>query len=109
MTKLDKENLWKIVKETRKLLLSLKEDPECQDSNTILSDNLIKENNRRLEEALNLDPTSVPFPSNRITVKSLETAAEIFTYLNFCPPVFLSLIQHILKTGTPKDIILGMP
>ena len=67
MTNLDQENVWKIVKEKRKSLLSQISDPECQESDTLLSDSYIKGNVDTIEEKLKLNIT---IDTNKTTNKN---------------------------------------
>ena len=52
-TKLDEKSVWNRVKETRKSFLSQYIEPKCQD--TLLSNNLIKENINTLKKKLNMN------------------------------------------------------
>ena len=103
---LDQEIVWKIVRQIRKSFLSQKTDPKCQDLNTMLSDRYIKDNIDIVKENLKLKKEFSP--NETVTDETLQTAAEIFTYLNYCPPKLLSFIKNLISTGTPKDIILGL-
>ena len=105
MAQLDQENIWKIVKKIRKSFFSKHSNPTCP-SYIVLADNYIKGNIDHLAEELQLSPSSIP--QDNISYELLQTAGEIFTYLNYCPPNILPLLTHILKTGTPKDIILAL-
>ena len=44
MKQFDQENVWKIIKETRKLFLSQHKNPVCLDDGTLLSEISIKDN-----------------------------------------------------------------
>ena len=79
MTNLDQENVWKIVKEKRKSLLSQISDPECQESDTLLSDSYIKGNVDTIEEKLKLNTTITP--NKNVSYGTLQFAADIFIYL----------------------------
>ena len=76
----DKENVWKIVKETRKPFLYYYSNLPC---NILLPDYIITENIKRIYEKLHLKPSK---PSENITKETLKTAAEMFTYLNTLDP-----------------------
>ena len=93
MTTVDKENVWKIVKQTRKSFLSKHSDPVCKLA--LLHHNYIKNNINALEENLKLNVTSTPNEATSDT--TLKTAAQAYTYLNFCPPKQLSLLQNSIK------------
>ena len=106
MTKLEQENVWKIVKETRKSLLSQNYNPKCQEFDTLLSDSYIKGNVDILEEKLKLN--TIIDRNKNVSDETLQSAAKIFSYLNHCPPKLSSFIKILITTGTPKDIILGL-
>ena len=111
-SQLDLENVWKLVKTTRKSFLSHKfrtksNGLDCDRANsyTLLIDYFIKFNIDSLAEKLGLNPLSVP--NENVSHKTLETAGEIFTYLNYCPDKLESIITNVLENETPKDIILA--
>ena len=106
MTELDKDKVWNIVRETRNLFLLNYKNAKCDYHYTLLTKYNIKQNINALSKRLNLTPTSVV--KRNISQETLQFSFEIFTYLNFCPPKFYFAIEHIVKTGTPKEIILGL-
>ena len=55
---------------------------------------------------LKLNPTYVRNKS--VSDKISKTAAEMFTYLNFCPNKLQYFPKHLFHSGTPKEIILAM-
>jgi len=106
MTKLDKDNIWKIVKKTRLSFLLTNPDQDC--SGELLSDGNIQYNINNLAEKLKLDKRQNTNVSNKIIFK---TAAEMFLYLNFCPslmPKFILLQSYLFGSGTPTEIILAL-
>ena len=110
MTQVDHENVWKIVKDARKSFQMKNKQLDCDvdkdKDKALLVDNLIKFNIDSLAEKLQLNPTSVP--KENVSHKTLQTAGEMFTYLNYCPNKLESIIVQILENGTPKDIILAL-
>ena len=107
MTKLDQENVWRIVRKTRQLFLSENASPNCEDDKTLLTYRHIKDIGNSLSGKFKLKASSVA--KKKISDKMLlKTAAEMFTYLNFCPPKLLTFIVHLFKTGTPRDMILAL-
>ena len=108
IVELDDENVWKIIKETRKSFLFEHTHIDCEgiNNNILLDINYIKQNIHNLEEELKLNITSTP--AKHVSAETLETAAKMFIYLNNCPPKYLSLISNILKSEKPKDIILAL-
>ena len=105
MTQLDQENVWKIVKEIRKTFLSQQTDQDCNYDKYLLSVTNIKNNIQRLSEKLKLNPQSIP--NSNVSFTTLENAAKMFTYLNYCPPKLIFFISHLLNTATPRDIVLA--
>ena len=85
MKQFDQENVWKIVKETRKSFLSQHKNPECLDDGTLLSDNSIKDNIDTVEKKLKLSP--IYSPNKKVSGNTLEDAVNVYTYLNYCPPL----------------------
>ena len=106
ITKVEEEHVWKIMKKIRISFLYECPDADCQDDNTLLSDENIQENIKSLEKELKLNTSLTP--DKNISFKTLETAVEMFTYLNFCPPKLLKFTPHLFRTGTPKEIIFGL-
>ena len=130
ITKFGKEYTWKLVKDIRKFFLSKNINPECNSLETLLSIDLIRDNVMKVKEKLNLNEglkmttitteqcmqypcktikVDVPILYTDITKNTLHTAAEMFTYLNYCPPkLLLSAYDNVLKSTSPKKIVLGM-
>ena len=110
MTKGEEEHVWKIVKKIRRSFLYEHPDAGCEEHNILLSDENIQENINSLEKELKLNTSLTP--DKNVSFKTLETAAEMFTYLNYCPlliPKYLRIIiAHLFKTGTPGEIIFGL-
>ena len=112
MKGLDLENVWKIVKETRKsFLFEAKESlSACQfNSNPLLlSPKVIQENHNKVEKELGMNAETTSYEN--VSERTLETAAEMFTYLNQCPQEhkLLSFYKDLFKSASPKDIILAL-
>ena len=62
----------------------------------------------RLSLAKELDLPLSYTPHEKVKDETLQTAGEMFTFLNYCPDTFESLISHIIKTGRPKEMILAL-
>ena len=106
-TKLSLENIWKIVKKIRLSFLSEHPDSKC--SFNLLTDKGVQDIIYRVAKELELNATSLP--SEKITNEVLQTGAEMFTYLNFCPsfiPKHVLSFAYLLKTKTPKELILAL-
>ena len=72
-----------------------------------VKDEYILRNVESLEKELKLINTS-SLPDESVSDKTLQHAGDIWTYLNYCPPIEQLLITYILKNGTPKEIILAL-
>ena len=99
------EIIWKVVKAIRKtFLLNYVEPYLCYGE---ISDSLMKSNIDQIEEKLKLNIKIMVL--NNVTDKTLNTAAKMFIYLNFCPEAkFLLFIDHVLKTDSLQNIILSL-
>ena len=80
----------------------------CQDDNTLLNDDYIKENIYTLEKRLNLTNKVSMEPFENITYKTLQISYFTFTYLCFCPPELFNFLNHLTKTKSPKTILLAL-
>ena len=101
------DNFWIIIKQVRKNYLSQNDDPECK-NNQIAEDD-IKTNIDNIEENLNTNSTNYDYYDENITEDILQTGAEMFTYVNFCPPKkLLQFYKELLLQGSTKDIILAV-
>ena len=100
---LDQGKLWKIVQKIRKSVPSIHFDAKCD---VVIRKDYIKDNLDYLSETLKLNVSSIP--QENISPQLLQTAGEVFTYLNYCPPKLLPLIKHFLENETPKNIILSL-
>ena len=104
----DIDNIWKIIKQVRKSFLSRNYDPKCQEHDNQIAEDDIKANVDNVEE--NLITKSTDYDSHEnITDEILQIGAEMFTYLNFCPPKkLIKLCKELLLQRPMKDIILAM-
>ena len=111
MTQVGEENIWKVVKEIRKSFLQ--NLGEYNTYTCILENKAIFEiyeiykNIKSMEKKLDLKSTTIA--NERTSKVSLKTAAEMFTYLNYCPPHKLIMVyKHLFTTATPKDILTAI-
>ena len=104
----DIANIWKIIKQVRKIFLSHNDDPKCQEYDNQIAEDDIKANVDNVEE--NLITKSTDYDSHEnITDEILQIGAEMFTYLNFCPPKkLIKFYKELLLQRPMKDIILAM-
>ena len=102
----DQKIIWKIIKESRltDLYQFEKTKPECNYHNTLFSNEIIKKNNDFIESKLGIKANTKTMEN--ITKETIQSAGEMFTYLNLCSDV-LVLYKDILKSS-PTDIILGL-
>ena len=104
MHKLDDEKeIWRLVKEQRKKLIMKNSKPVCNKDNTLISNILVKENIRSLERGLKVSSTSELIED--VSDKTLDVAAKLFIYLNYCPPTILAFYKNLIKNGSVKNII----
>ena len=104
----DIDNLWIIIKQVRKIYLSHNDDPECQKNLDQIAEYDIKTNINNVEnKTTNL--IDYYYYDENVTKNILQTGAEMFTYLNFCPPKkLLQFYKELLLQRSTKDIILAM-
>ena len=111
---MNQENIWKTVRQIRKSFLSQNTDPQClirYNSNpSLLIDNHIKDNIKTVGEKLKLNTTY--YTNKKISERILHTAAEMFTYLNYCPTAeakTLSIfLQDLFTSSSAKNILLAL-
>ena len=106
---LDQKNVWKIVRQVRKSFLSKNTNPIC-DIYSLLTDNHIKDNIETVVENLKLNTT---YSTNKnVSDKILQTAADMFTYLNLCPSAgaktLSNFLQDLFKSRSAKNILLAL-
>ena len=113
----DIDNIWIIIKKVRKNYLSHSDDPECLEYDNKITLNDIMKNIDKVKEYLRTKSTDYDYydyddydydSHENITEDNLQTGAEMFTYLNFCPPKLLKFYKELLLQGSTKDIILAM-
>jgi len=103
----DYNKVWKIVKEARRTFLVKSYVEACNETlPLLLSTDLIKENIKYIEDKLYLNLTNSKSSENENI--NFETAGQMFTYLNICPPKFFYLLKNLLNSETPKRILLAM-
>ena len=101
----DQENVWKIVRQIRKSFLLQNSEPECQDDDTLLSDNYIKDNIDTVRANLKLSTTINEY--RNVSDETLMFAANLFTFLNFCPTKDFYVIS-VIKSKSAKNILLAL-
>ena len=108
MAQVDQKNVWKIVKQIRKSFLSQNTEPECIYGTTLLSESLLsdsymKDNIDVVEEKLKL---KIEITQNKnVSVETLQFAASIFTYLNFCPTKDFYVLSVIKSESAKKYFV----
>ena len=106
MTKLDKKVVWKIVKSTKLLFLSKHAETEChKEELALFPDKNIQDIVNSLAKELKLKTTTEI--NRNISDETLQTAAEMFTYLISCLPnqKLFGFITYLFLNKTPKEII----
>ena len=104
------DSFWNFMREIRVMNVFTQEDIECsKDSNCILfTEKMLKKNNFMMETKLGM--TSNYKILENVKKETLQLAAEMFTYLNFCPKKLDSVLmyQQIFKKASAKDILLAL-
>ena len=96
MTQINENEIWKIVTETRKTFLFDNTNIKCQNDETLLSDTSIKYNMDIVEEKLMMNESYSLTTNENISMDILKIAAELYTYLNICPPeLFPFIIREV--------------
>ena len=105
MTKIDKKTLWKILRKTKNIFLTEQSEFTCYHG--LLSDESIKYIMMSFVEKVGLNTTSSL--NEGIPEETLQTATDMFTYLNLCPPKLLSFYaSNLFKNGDPKLIVTAL-
>ena len=98
------------MKERRKIFLSNNPEPDCQgynDQQLMLSKRTIEENINAVQKKLPVNNSTLAL--NNVTTETLQTAAEIFIYLTYCPKITLiQFYKQLLEHDSPKEIILAL-
>ena len=102
----DTEAVWKVVKDTRMLFLTMfNNETESSNGNpSLASDYHIQNNFEKVSSELNI---TVAYKHN-VTDETLQTAMEMFTYMNYFPPKLILLYKKLFKYESPKKILLAM-
>ena len=104
----DIDNNWKIIKQVKKSFLISNDNPKCVPSFYPIVEDEIKKNNDNIEEYLTANTADYDSHEN-IAEDILQAGAEMFTYLNFCPPKkLLKFYKELLLQRSTKDIILAI-
>ena len=103
----DPQTIWESVRQERNLFLKRHSDLGCSYTNILVSDNYIESNIISLEERLQVAQNEIPI--KKVSKQILTSAANIFTYMNFCPTFQLYYFyEYLFKTIPTKDIILAL-
>ena len=105
-SQLDNGILWNIVKKTRHFYLSQYIEPKCDNVNALLGVDEITDNIDSVEKELELNSSYIP--SDSVSYETIQTAGEMFVFLNYCPPTLVLEISHLFKTRTPNEMILAL-
>ena len=98
-----------MVRQVRNDFLIKNNNPECSiDLDNKIAEKYIKTNIDRVEIYLTKDSNDYDSYEN-VTERNLQIGAEMFTFLNFCPPKnLIKFYKELLLQKSPKDIILAM-
>ena len=98
--------IWKIERKRRKIFLRTESCCKVYDGLIISKASIIKNTKSVVEKITDDKITDVP--SEEISEGTLKTAADMFTYLNFCPTKLFSFYTDLFTSATPKEIILAL-
>ena len=88
--------------------MNVNTDPGCQTYNNLVFEEDIKTNIENIEKHLKNKPTSNNSYEN-VTGGILQSGAEMFTYLNYCPPnKLIKFYKKLFQQRSTKDIILAV-
>ena len=98
-----------MVRQVRNDFLIKNNNPESSiDLDNKIAEKYIKTNIDRVEIYLTKDSNDYDSYEN-VTERNLQIGAEMFTFLNFCPPKnLIKFYKELLLQKSPKDIILAM-
>ena len=99
--------MWKIIKEIRKNSMSKSEDTDCDNKDILLETSSIIEQIDLTEKQINDTKNNSNLTKTLNQNQTLQTAFEMFTYLNYCPPQSLQIYKKLFNSDTTKDILLG--
>ena len=101
-----RKNVWRIAEERRKKFL--KTTPSCEYWHGIVVSRIhISENIDHIIEKLTND-TIMSTSFDDVSEETLETAAKMFTYLNFCQNELFSFYADLFSNASPKEIMLAL-
>ena len=108
-SQVDQSTLLSLLKEVRMEMLSRPDDIECQERTQLLSDDLLRDTNDKIEERLNMNTSYIPLAD--INEETLEMSGRYFTYLNFCFPKsskILKFFEDLFIKASVKEILMGL-
>ena len=104
----DDDKVWKIVKALRQFyhMNTTLQSCRTEDDRAILSFYEIGKNIQEIEKELKLDENIDSI--RNISRSDIQTAGNMFTYLNYCPPLIVRLYKILLKSATTREMIVAM-
>ena len=100
------DSVWKVVKEVRIHYLHKNAYSLCDPISTLLNERDVQANTMKVFEKLGLNITDDLFEN--VPEPTLQTAGDMFIYLNSCPSPLLSLYTDLFKNASSRDIILTL-
>ena len=106
----NKENVWKAISRAR-LEFFLESEGKSSYCNDFGNEHLLKlehmdKSMKKLEKSMAIK--SSWFHMTNVSYETFQSAAEMFLFLNYCPPKESFLFTYIFKNLSPKDIILAL-
>ena len=73
----------------------------------LITTSLLQTNIEQIEENLNLNISSLVYEN--VTIETVDVAAKMFLYLNFCPDAkFLLFLEDLFKTASLQNMLLSL-
>ena len=98
--------VWKIVKEVRLHYLQENASALCDPISSLLNEKDVHANTMKVGEKIGLNITDNLLEN--VPESTLQTAGDMFIYLNSCPPPILGLYKELFENASSREIILTL-
>ena len=106
----DLQEVWKAVNATRVSFLSKNPSPKERDPHqmnpNLIADTFVQNHISEIENKLNVASDKMTYPD--VSNETFQTAAEMFTYLNYRPPKLLVFFEELFKKEKAENILLAL-
>ena len=106
----DEDKVWKTVKGIRLLYISNITLRHCmQNQHTLLTHKEIQTNFLTMMRELKLEESTVNIrPVMNVSRSYINTAGNMFTYLNYCPPLIFRFYKGLFRNATTREMVVAM-